>query len=275
LLKGEKLKFKFIQKEFMILSTDISYVYVLIDPITGFIRYVGQTQDAYHRIFSHITDAKNRDKTHRGSWIKSLLNKGLKPILEVIQCASLEEIDFWECHYISLYKSWGFDLTNYELGGNKNKKYSLEHRKRLSEIHTGTFTGIDSHNAKPFAQFSKGILIGVFGTIKEAHELTGIGKCTISRYLNKDSRPSKGSGYHWEYISKEFYFENKDRFTRYYVSTSYAKGRKISASRENFYKEYNTITECALDLKVPTGNINKVIRGERPHAGGYTFKHLN
>jgi hypothetical protein len=70
-----------------------------------------------------------------------LRKQGLKPIEEVIDEVPIEEWQFWEQHYISLYKSWGFNLVNWTIGGEgggmKGKKHSAETRRKQSESRKG------------------------------------------------------------------------------------------------------------------------------------------
>jgi hypothetical protein len=47
------------------------------------------------------------------------------------------EWKFWECHYINLFKSWGYKLENKNDGGGGPTKYSEEVRRIISEKKTG------------------------------------------------------------------------------------------------------------------------------------------
>jgi hypothetical protein len=92
-----------------------TYIYVLKDPRTDLVRYVGKTVNLYNRYHNHINKAKNL-KTHNDRWITVLLKINNKPILEVID----ECYDDWEDKekfYIKLFKSVGADLCNHTLGG--------------------------------------------------------------------------------------------------------------------------------------------------------------
>src|ERR1035437_1197902 len=90
------------------------FIYELTDPITNQPRYVGKTNNLSYRLYSHTHKKEN---THKGNWIQSLKNKGKQPIIQVIDEVDEEEWKFWERRYISLYKSWGFCLTNGTIGG--------------------------------------------------------------------------------------------------------------------------------------------------------------
>lgn len=117
------------------MKTDIGYIYTLNCPLTGDPKYIGQT---YHSVKKRYSDHINSsDKTLKGSWIKSLLNKNEKPVLEIIDCVKKEDLNFWEMHYISLYNSWGFKLKNSTFGGGSKTTITDEYRKNLRESHLG------------------------------------------------------------------------------------------------------------------------------------------
>lgn len=59
----------------------IQHVYHLVDPITKIVRYVGKTATPSARLRAHIKDAEASDNTDKKRWIRSLLAKGLKPIM--------------------------------------------------------------------------------------------------------------------------------------------------------------------------------------------------
>lgn len=91
-------------------------IYTLSDPRTGMVRYVGKANNHKRRLYLHTLKSKQL-KTHRDCWIYGLLSENKKPIIDVIDEVSIYEWQFWERHYISLYRSWGFDLTNSTDGG--------------------------------------------------------------------------------------------------------------------------------------------------------------
>ena len=94
----------------------MGYIYSLNCPITKEPKYIGQTiKSLEKRLQWHQYIYSNSNK--REKWILSLRNKGLIPIIEEIDNVENNDLDFWEKHYISLYKSWGFVLKNGTFGG--------------------------------------------------------------------------------------------------------------------------------------------------------------
>ena len=112
-------------------------IYYLCDPITKDIRYVGKTtMSLIKRLNSHFHSLNK--KSHKSSWIKSLLKLGIKHEIHLIDEVGEDMWQFWEIHYISLFRSWGFNLTNKTTGGEgipKNYKFSQETRDRMSASH--------------------------------------------------------------------------------------------------------------------------------------------
>jgi hypothetical protein len=64
-------------------------IYILKEPLElgGAIRYVGKCESRYlsSRLSIHCYESGKKLNIHRDNWIKSLLNKGLKPQIELIQ----------------------------------------------------------------------------------------------------------------------------------------------------------------------------------------------
>lgn len=92
-----------------------SFIYTLKDPITNEIRYVGKTIYLEYRLKRHC--GINLARTRKEKWIESLLVIGLKPVIEIIDEVPLHEWKFWEIYWISQFKTWGFNLTNGDNGG--------------------------------------------------------------------------------------------------------------------------------------------------------------
>lgn len=109
----------------------ITFIYSLVDPRSNQIRYIGKSNNPKKRLSAHLSEKR---RTHKSHWIQSLKKVGLKPILNIVDEVLLKEWEFWEMHYISLYKSWGFDLTNQRAGGGGLESHSTETKELLSSM---------------------------------------------------------------------------------------------------------------------------------------------
>ncbi len=105
-----------------------TYIYVLIDPRTSEIKYVGKANNLKKRYIAHFVDCTMYN-TKRTCWIKSLISKGLVPIVKVIEQCPLtiwkEREIYWIANFIN--------LVNGTSGGEGNHNLPEESRKRISE----------------------------------------------------------------------------------------------------------------------------------------------
>lgn len=92
------------------------FIYVLKEPDTGEIRYVGKSDNPKTRLRAHVNRSKSH-KDHRSCWIRSLLVRGTRPVLEIIDKVPETLWESAEMGYIHLYKSQGCDLVNGTPGG--------------------------------------------------------------------------------------------------------------------------------------------------------------
>lgn len=97
------------------------YIYGLIDPRTGEIRYVGKTTQPHVRKRQHVDEAnspiRRKHNTHKSRWIRALLALGLQPHLVILKDT---DKDHWiedERLLIRVLRANGARLTNLSLGG--------------------------------------------------------------------------------------------------------------------------------------------------------------
>lgn len=118
-----------------------SFIYVLSDPRTNHVRYVGKTFNLKDRFSQHIClKILERNNTKNTAWIKSLLNLGLKPIMEVIEEFDADDVSGWEeaeKFWIKTLRFCGCDLNNLEPGGISGKTHSDETRLKISKSRVG------------------------------------------------------------------------------------------------------------------------------------------
>jgi hypothetical protein len=94
-----------------------AFIYVLTDPNTGLVRYVGKTDYPEKRYRNHIHNSALAIKSHRTRWLKSLIEAGKKPLMIVIEQTSQEMWKQRECWWIAYYRGLGASLVNLAEGG--------------------------------------------------------------------------------------------------------------------------------------------------------------
>jgi len=88
-------------------------IYVLEDPITNEVRYVGHTVDADQRWKGHLSQRDHGPKSHKNIWLKELGSRGLVPRMAIIDPAVPHEVcGEVEQQWIDYFKSRGCDLLN-------------------------------------------------------------------------------------------------------------------------------------------------------------------
>lgn len=110
------------------LTPKTTFIYVLIDPETQEVRYVGKANNPQVRFGSHLRDKQN---THKTNWIRKLQSKGLKPLMEVIEEVPYEQWKEREMFWIAFYQAQGCNLTN-STGGGDGHDLAPESRAKIS-----------------------------------------------------------------------------------------------------------------------------------------------
>lgn len=110
-------------------------IYALLDPRTEAVRYVGWSFDSKRRLKGHLRD---KSKTHKACWIRSLLALGLEPKMTILETGTGN----WasqERWWIAKSRFYGADLTNATDGGDgvSGMIWSDEAKQRASIAHIG------------------------------------------------------------------------------------------------------------------------------------------
>lgn len=204
----------------------VIYIYILSDPITKEIRYVGKTNNLKLRYRNHISV---KSKTHTSSWIISLKSKGLRPIMDVIEYTTLDEWEEAEKYWIKYYRDNGYNLTNHTDGGEGlyghtpyvttlkitqlrskihggkvlsdktkqaialslfGKRASIETKEKMSNTH------IELYKNNPIMVLHIFKLGNYIGSTKSAKEAASIIGCCLSSVLNTISGRASRAGGH-------------------------------------------------------------------------------
>lgn len=109
----------------------IVYIYIILNPVTNEVKYVGKTLNTKRRFYQHLHTKLN---SYCSKWIYSLLEKNIIPEFVIIDEVYEDNWQFYEEYWISQFKSWGFNLTNLTSGGEgcNNRCVSEQTRKNIS-----------------------------------------------------------------------------------------------------------------------------------------------
>lgn len=95
------------------------YIYILSDPRTGDVKYVGKTVNIKKRYYNHCslkTSNKSGNKQLVG-WIANLLMEKLKPEITIIDKTTNGDCGQLEIYWIEQFRQWEVKLYNITIGG--------------------------------------------------------------------------------------------------------------------------------------------------------------
>jgi len=88
-----------------------TYIYILVCPLDGLVKYVGKANNPDKRLKDHMLDFRCMD-LKKATWIMQLKKLKKKPELIVVDEVESFEWKYWE-HFWSIYfKSLGYTLFN-------------------------------------------------------------------------------------------------------------------------------------------------------------------
>lgn len=161
-----------------------TFIYVLKDPRSGEVRYVGKTvQKLSKRLSFHITAAKS-GKNHKSCWIRNVLSFELIPIIELIEI--VPGSDGWEDrekYWISYYNI-GRRLTNMTAGGDgiTSYKHTDESKRKIGEA---------AKRKNYSEEYRYKLSLSQVGEKNSSNKLTNEDICKIQEVLLKKSKTQK------------------------------------------------------------------------------------
>lgn len=173
---------------------DTIYIYTLSDPISSEIKYVGKSINIKNRYMQHIKNCK-KEHTLKCEWVKSLLDKGLKPKIFVIDELMYDDWQFWEKYWISQLKTWGFNLLNSTEGGDGVTYHSELTKKNISEKKKGVKIHTEEHKLS-LSERMKGNTYTLGKKLSEDHKkkisMSNLGKKHTEETKKNISEKNKG-----------------------------------------------------------------------------------
>jgi hypothetical protein len=243
-------------------------IYVLVDPQTNLVRYVGKANNVPQRYKAHLNIAR-KHQIHKLNWVNSLKNKGLKPIIEIIDVVPINEWVFWETYWISQFKTWGFDLINYTEGGDGS---TFGNQTSFKKGQKPWNTGLGHTQICP-------VCLREYRTPKSSSSISCSIQCSVKIKKSSSTTFSKG-GTPWNKDVKGYTTNKKGQSVseevRSKISTT-LKGKGSNKKRiikqyninMELIKEYSSITEAVLITGIKS--ISNALTGRAKTAGGYIW----
>lgn len=137
-------------------------IYLLVDPRTERVRYIGQTtKSPDNRMFEHLRDARQKSKTKnkKQEWLCDLMDHSMLPMVKVAYIALTDnELNFMEAVWFHYFENNGHNPLN-------EQRFNSANHKDLIEYVRDNF--IDETNMLKVGEMARGWYTGL---MKEAYE---------------------------------------------------------------------------------------------------------
>lgn len=251
----------------------ITYIYILQDPDTMDVRYVGKTTNPKKRLYQH-TNKRVQEysrRRHLCNWLLKLLNANKKPVMTVIDQTEYNWKEL-EIYWIEQFNNWGYDLVNLTTGGDGVDGYI--HTKETIEKLSKMITCISPDGVEHS------------GNCKEIASIIGVSSSAIYNVLYK-SITGKVKGWHTFKMCNpnEKFLANLDIIKQEKPKIS-ELCKQVSASNckrlfskpiiqydksMNILAEYASLSEASRQTSINAQNISAVCLGKNKSAGGYKW----
>ena len=214
------------------------YIYSLASPLTpDNVRYIGATyQTLKERKRGHVKSAKFDGKQfHNARWIRTLLDIGLEPTIEVIDIT--DNLNWEECekYWINQFRAWGFNLTNSRNGG--------------------VGVGQNPNSSKPVFQYDKktGKFIKEWVSAIEVFKLLNISNSQIGDCCC--GRAKSAGGYLWSFERKNKHFIEIFRPIYQYDKSGIFMKKWFNAKEvyDTLKLSFSSLSECCYKRKKTSG----------------------
>lgn len=225
----------------------IVYIYTLSDPTTNEIRYIGQTNDMKERLRNHLSECNLQDTTKKNNWIVSLYQKGVVPLMELLDIGNSNNINDLEKYWISQFKNWGFKLTNGTEGGDGFNWSGKKHRKdSVMKMR------INHPLRKCVGKYDlDGILLEKYLSRHEAAKQNNCYRAHITNCCNEKMKTYKG--FIWKYI---------EDYADEVLIVENTKLRNLDIKKPKIFKQRKTIIQYDLEGNI-LGSYNGVSEANR------------
>lgn len=235
-------------------NCEIAYIYGLIDPRDGEIRYIGKTKNPKTRLSGHITESKkNNSDNYRLKWLRKLSKLGLSPGIIFLKICQVDDFEKYETEYIKKYSN--NRLTNSDDTGQGNKNRKREILDRQSQ----------KLGKKVFQYELNGIFIKEYRSARQAASELKTNHANIVRCCN---------GLYKHTLGFIFSYEKKDVIK---VSNPNAIKKSVIEIDEfgNQINIWISLMDCSKDTGIDNGNLSRVCNGKISSIKSRYFKFKN
>lgn len=213
--------------------------------------------------------------TYKSSWIRSLKSEGLLPIIEILDEVLECDWQFWERHYISLFRSWGFSLTNHDDGGKGgNRKYPTKEEtlKKMSISHTGVYPSLETRQKQSLAKLGNKLS----ESTKEKLRIANTGKKMSKEAIEKTAlanRGRKNTEEVKERIRQKLKGKKRDVEAVIKMAETNLKPVLQYDLEGNFIKEYPSIKAAKMELSPTNNGLSSHLKGQKKSWQGFIWKY--
>lgn len=168
--------------------TNTVQIYGLRCPVRNEIMYVGKSVDVSARVAQHIAKAKKGVDLPKHRWIRSLIEIGLSPAIEILDTCDPDSSWRVESEWIKKCKVLNPDLTNltYKERGRRNKKQTGEGRTNCVNTEDSVSIKLNIHKSLKLLEAKNGRDY----TIKDIAEKSTLHRHTVSSLLEGRDDPT-------------------------------------------------------------------------------------
>lgn len=259
------------------------FIYTLTDPLTNEVRYVGKTTNLLRRLNAHINRSK-KYKYHSARWINSIIEKGLKPIMSVIEECDEKNWEDKEVYWINYYRGL-FDLTNILDGGGHSATYGrlgkpwseeqrINNRKtrlgmKVNHTEEGNKKRVEgirryyNQNKKQVYQYDlNGCFIKEWSSAVDVEKELGVKHSNITKVCKCLGK--QAGGFMWSYK-----IENLPPYER----NLYMKKVLQIDSNDSIVNQFDSIKEASLVVGISKTAIVNCLTGKSKSSGGFKWKY--
>jgi hypothetical protein len=235
-------------------SCELAYIYGLIDPRNGEIRYIGKTKNPKSRLSGHITESKDIEVVnYRIKWIRKLISLDLKPNIVFLKVCSVNDFVKYETEYIKIYSN--NRLTNSDETGQGNTNRKREVLNRQSE-----------NSGKKVYQYDlNGNFIKEYRSVRKAAVELKTNHANISRCCNGEYKHTMGFIFRYDKLNNIEKVKSPNAVKKVVIEVD-SNGLEIN--------RWLSIMDCSRDTKLNHGNLSKVCSGKLKSIKKRIFKFI-